>query len=129
VLRLQYGNVRILLTGDIQRATAQWLTTHISDLRADILHVPHHGSRTSTHAAFIQRVQPQVGIIPSGSGNTYGHPHPQVLATLEQHNVRVFRTDLHGAITVSSDGFHYRIDPLIINPCSPPPPVHIPPRP
>jgi competence protein ComEC len=129
VLRLQYGNVRILLTGDIQRATEQWLTTHISDLRADILHVPHHGSRTSTHADFIQRVQPEVGIITSGSGNTYGHPHPRVLATLEQHNVRVFRTDLHGAITVSSDGFHYRIDPLIINPCSPPPPVHIPPRP
>jgi competence protein ComEC len=129
VLRLQYGKVRILLTGDIQRATEQWLTTHISDLRADILQVPHHGSRTSTHADFIQRVQPQVGIITSGSGNAYGHPHPRVLATLEQHHVRVFRTDLHGAITISSDGTQYHIEPFIINPSSPLQPVHIPPRP
>jgi len=129
VLRLQYGNVRILLTGDIQRATEQWLATHIGDLRADILQVPHHGSRTSTHADFIQRVQPEVGIITSGSGNAYGHPHPRVLATLNQHNVRVFRTDLHGAITITSDGAQYHIEPLIIHPCCTSHPVQIPPLP
>jgi competence protein ComEC len=129
VLRLQYGKVRILLTGDIERATEQWLATHTDDLRADILQIPHHGSRTSTHADFIQRVQPEVGIITSGSGNSYGHPHPRVLATLEQHNVRVFRTDLHGAITITSDGTQYHIEPFILNPGSPLRPVHIPPLP
>jgi competence protein ComEC len=121
--------VRILLTGDIDRATEQWLATHTDDLRADILQRPHPGSRTSTHADFIQRVQPEVGIITSGSGNSYGHPHPRVLATLEQHNVRVFRTDLHGAITITSDGTQYHIEPFILNPGSPLRPVHIPPLP
>jgi competence protein ComEC len=128
VLRLQYGKVRILLTGDIHRATEQWLAAHIGDLRADILQVPHHGSRTSAHHDFLQRVQPEVGIITAGSGNPYGHPHPRVLATLAQHHVRVFRTDLHGAITITSDGTQYHIEPFM-HPGSPPQPVHIPPLP
>ena len=96
--------------------------------RADILHVPHHGSRTSTHPDFIQQVQPQVGIITAGSGNPYGHPHPRVLATLAQHNVRVFRTDRHGAITITSDGTQYHIEPFI-DPANPPRSVRIPPQP
>ncbi len=113
VFRLQYGNFRMLLTGDIHRATEQWLTTHIRDLRADILHIPHHGSRTSTHAGFIQRVQPKVAIITAGAGNPYGHPHSQVLDTLAQHRVHVFRTDRHGAITITSDGTQYHIETYV----------------
>ncbi len=127
VLRLQYGEVRILLTGDIQHATEQWLATHIDDLRADILHIPHHGSRTSTHPDFIERVQPAIGIITAGSGNPYGHPHPRVLETLSRYDVRVFRTDRHGAITITSDGTQYHIRPF--RPYTPPRAVHIPPSP
>jgi competence protein ComEC len=126
VLRLQYGQVRMLLTGDIQHATEQWLVEHIDDLRADILHVPHHGSRTSTHPDLIQQVQPKVAIITAGSGNPYGHPHPRVLATLAQHRVRVFRTDCHGAITIISDGATYQIETAITTPCGPLQPVQIP---
>ncbi|ETW96322.1 MAG: hypothetical protein ETSY1_27080 [Candidatus Entotheonella factor] len=122
---MQYGKVRILFTGDIQHATETWLATHIGDLRADILHVPHHGSRTSTHPELIQRVQPEAAIITAGSGNPYGHPHPRVLATLARHHVRVFRTDRHGAITITSDGTHYHIEPFI-NPRHPPRSVRIP---
>ncbi len=125
VLRLQYGDVRILFTGDIHHATEQWLATHIDDLRADILQIPHHGSRTSTHYAFIQQVQPKVGIITAGAGNSYGHPHPRVLATLAQHGVRVFRTDRHGAITITSDGTRYDIKPF--RPATSPRAIHIPP--
>ncbi len=125
VLRLQYGRVRMLFTGDIHHATEQWLVTHADDLQADILHVPHHGSRTSTHPDFIRRVQPQVGIITAGSGNPYGHPHPSVLGTLAQHDVRVFRTDRHGAITITSDGTQYHIRTFVKVP-APPRPVHIP---
>lgn len=127
VLRLQYDSVRILFTGDIQHATEQWLTAHADDLRADILQIPHHGSRTSTHPDFIQRVQPAVGIITAGSGNPYGHPHPRVLDTLAQNGVRVFRTDRHGAISITSDGTQYRIQPF--RPYTPPRSVHIPPSP
>jgi competence protein ComEC len=112
VLRLQYGSVRVLLTGDIQHATERWLLTHRADLRADILQVPHHGSRTSTLPAFVQRVRPQVGIISVGAGNSYGHPHPQVLRVLAEQQVRVFRTDHHGAITITSDGTQYQVHPF-----------------
>ena len=125
VLRLQYGKTRILLTGDIHHATEQWLAGHIDDLRADILHIPHHGSRTSTHPDFVERVQPAVGVITSGSGNSYGHPHPPTLATLAQHDVRVFRTDRHGAITVISDGERYWVETFTAYAGSPPP-VRIP---
>ena len=128
VLRLQYGKFRFLLTGDIQHATEQWLTAHMGDLRADVLHVPHHGSRTSTHPGFIQRVQPEAAIITAGAGNPYGHPHPRVLATLDRYNVRVFRTDRHGAITITSDGTGYQIDTFVpTNPSVAPRPVRIPP--
>jgi competence protein ComEC len=109
VLRLQYGGVRLLLTGDIEQATERWLLRHGTDLRAEILKVPHHGSKTSTSPAFVQRVQPRVGIISTGVDNPYGHPHPHVLDVLAQQGVEVWRTDEHGAITIVSDGTGYHI--------------------
>ncbi|MEE8302867.1 MAG: DNA internalization-related competence protein ComEC/Rec2, partial [Candidatus Tectomicrobia bacterium] len=118
VLRLQYGNVRILLTGDIQHATEQWLVRHRVDLRADILQIPHHGSKTSTSIDFIQRVRPRVGIISLGANNTYGHPHARVLDDLASQDVRIFRTDYHGAITITTDGEQYHVKPLRSGPVS-----------
>jgi competence protein ComEC len=113
VLRLQYGTVRLLLTGDIQHTTERWLLAQNADVRADILQVPHHGSKTSTLPAFVQRVQPRDGIISLGTGNPYGHPHPRVLDTLTAQQVRVWRTDAHGAITITSDGSRYDIVPFL----------------
>lgn len=109
MLRLQYGQIRLLLTGDIEQSTERWLLAQGADVRADILKVPHHGSRTSTSLAFVQRVQPRVGIISTGADNPYGHPHPQVLDLLAQQGVEVWRTDEHGAITITSDGTGYHI--------------------
>jgi competence protein ComEC len=112
VLLLQYGATRILLTSDIQHATERWLLRHSDTLHADVLQIPHHGSRTSTLPAFVQRVRPRVGIISAGAGNPYGHPHPEVLQTLAEQHVQIYRTDKHGAITITSDGTHYRVTPL-----------------
>jgi competence protein ComEC len=123
VIRLQYGTTRLLLTGDIEHATERWLLTQEVDLRADVLQIPHHGSRTSTLPEFVQRVQPRIGIISLGAANPYGHPHPQVLRTLHHHRVQIFRTDQHGAVTVVSDGTHYRVIPF--HPYRPPLPVHV----
>ena len=109
VMLLQYGAVRLLLTGDIQHATEHWLVTHRDDLRADVMQVPHHGSKTSTLPDFVRHVRPRDGIISLGAGNPYGHPHPRVLSTLAEQQVRVWRTDLHGAVTVSTDGSTYEI--------------------
>jgi len=109
VLRLQYGAVRLLLTGDIEQATERWLLAQGADLRADILKVPHHGSKTSTSLAFVQQVQPRLGIISTGANNPFGHPHPQVLDVLAHQGVEVWRTDEHGAITITSDGIGYQV--------------------
>jgi competence protein ComEC len=112
VLRLQYGTVRLLLTGDIQHFTERWLLANRVDLQADILQVPHHGSKTSTLPDFVHHVRPQVAIISLGAGNPYGHPHAQVLSTLANQGVPVFRTDHHGAITVTSDGTSFQVVPF-----------------
>jgi competence protein ComEC len=109
VLRLQYGNTRLLLTGDIEHRTEQWLLVHQPDLQADILQIPHHGSHTSTSPAFVAQVRPTVGVISAGTGNPYGHPHTQVLDVLAAQQVQVWRTDQHGAITIRSDGTHYQV--------------------
>ena len=110
VMLLQYGGVRILLTGDIQHATEHWLAARYrDDLRADVMHIPHHGSKTSPLPDFVRHVRPRDGIISLGAGNPYGHPHPRVLNTLSEQHVRVWRTDVHGAVTVSTDGSTYEI--------------------
>ncbi len=126
VLLLQYGATRVLFTSDIQHATERWLLGHSTALHADILQIPHHGSRTSTLPAFVERVRPQVGIISAGAGNPYGHPHPEVLQTLEQRHIQIYRTDKHGAVTITSDGTRYRVTPF--QPYTPPLPVLIPPQ-
>ena len=76
VLRLQYGGTRLLLTGDIEHSTERWLVAHRPDLQADILQIPHHGSKTSTSSDFVAQVRPTVGVISVGADNPYGHPHP-----------------------------------------------------
>ncbi len=58
---------------------------------------------------FVRHVRPRDGIISLGAGNPYGHPHPRVLSTLIEQQVRVWRTDVHGAVTVSTDGSTYEI--------------------
>jgi competence protein ComEC len=68
-------------------------------LQADLLKVPHHGSRGSSSMSFLQRVRPQWAVIQTGDRNPFGHPHPETLARYAVQGVQVFRTDRHGAIT------------------------------
>jgi competence protein ComEC len=72
-----------------------------ADIGADVLKVPHHGSHTND-GAFLDAVSPAVAIITVGATNPFGHPHPDTLAALEGRPV--FRTDIHGRITVRTDG-------------------------
>ena len=69
-------------------------------LRADVLLVPHHGSRSSSSAAFLAAVAPRWAIAPVGYRNRFGHPHPEVLRRLRAQGVRLLRTDHDGAIEV-----------------------------
>ena len=73
-------------------------------LRSDVLKVAHHGSRTSSSAAFLAAARPRLALVSAGAYNRFGHPAPQVLARLDAVGARVVRTDLHGALTLKTDG-------------------------
>ncbi len=102
VLRLEYGRVSLLFTGDVEREAEETLIATGAPLRADVLKIGHHGSNSATSAAFVTAVSPQVAIISVGADNSFGHPHPAVLERLA--GIEVLRTDLDGRIEVVSDG-------------------------
>lgn len=138
VLRLTYGQVSVLLTGDLDDAGEERLlaergtettkatpsgnsrktagssdspAAEVADVRATVLQVPHHGSRGSTSSAFLAHVSPSIAVIQVGADNPYGHPHSEVLHRLAaMKGLRVFRTDLQGTITIRTDGEHVEVE-------------------
>jgi competence protein ComEC len=105
VLRITYGRRRALLVGDAEHAAEEALAHRYGEaLRADLLKVGHHGSRTSTSAAFLDLVSPEVATISCGVRNRFGHPHPNTLATLAHKGVTTLRTDRGGEIVWETDG-------------------------
>ncbi|MBL8312872.1 MAG: DNA internalization-related competence protein ComEC/Rec2 [Rubrivivax sp.] len=90
--------LRLLLTGDIEAAQeAALLARAGAALQADVLLVPHHGSRTSSSAAFIEAVQPGVALVQAGYRSRYGHPAPDVIERYRRLGVPVQRSDACGA--------------------------------
>jgi len=113
IAKLTYGETEIMLTGDATSTTEQFVLKSFPHeyLDVDILKVGHHGSRTSTSEAFLRALTPEYAIISSGKGNTYGHPHSDVLDALAQAGTQVFRTDLTGTVLVKTDGKYVNIEP------------------
>lgn len=102
VLRLVYGEFRVLLTGDAGlRSEERWLAQALP-LAATVLKVGHHGSANSTDARLVAAVDPQFAVISVGAGNRHGHPTAPVLTNLAGRTV--YRTDHHGRIHFRSDG-------------------------
>lgn len=108
VVKVVYGNTSYLLTGDAERASEKDMLESGADLRADVLLIGHHGSKSSTTLSFLKKVAPQYGVIQVGDNN-YGHPTPTVLERLRKQGVEVYRNDLHGTVEIASDGHTYRI--------------------
>ena len=107
VLRIETSGHVFLLAGDIEaRAESSLLTHDPALLQADVLLVPHHGSRSSSSAAFLAAVGPGIALVSAGHGNRFGHPHPQVLARYRDAGTRVLQTSVHGAVRlrVERDG-------------------------
>ena len=109
VLRVQTAGGSMLLTGDIERLAEGNLLGKA--LKADVLLVPHHGSRTSSSEAFIEAVAPRWAVVTAGYRNRFGHPTREVLARYEQAGVRVLRTDLDGATEII-----LKQDSVLVNP-------------
>ncbi len=105
VVRITYGGRALLFVGDAEHETeAALLARAGSRLRADVLKVGHHGSRTSSTPAFVAAVAPAVAVVSVGNRNRFGHPHPATLATLAAAGASVWRTDHDGAVVVETDG-------------------------
>ena len=104
VLRLQFGSITYLLTGDIERPVERELLSRQEELHADFLKVGHHGSKTSTTPGFLAAVAPRVAVISAGADNPYGHPNQTVLDEFRGSGTRLFRTDRDGATSILTDG-------------------------
>ncbi|WP_433714253.1 ComEC/Rec2 family competence protein [Nocardia sp. CA-084685] len=98
---------RILLTGDIEAPAQQRLLHSGAPVQADVLKLPHHGSRTTTKG-FIAAVHPRLALVSVGADNTFGHPNPSVLADLADLGIAVARTDRQGDVLVLGEGRQLR---------------------
>ena len=104
VVRLDYGAFSMLLTGDAEEQTEQRFLSKDANLEAKVLKVAHHGSKYATSADFLRRVKPEIAIISCGEWNRYGHPNQGVLDRLKAANVKLYRTDLQGEVTITTRG-------------------------
>lgn len=104
VLRVTYGDIRFLLTGDMEELAEKELVEAGVDLKADVLKVGHHGSASSTSYRFLREVAPTYGVISLAAFNEYGHPHRDPLSRLMDADVTIYRTDKMYDIVAFTDG-------------------------
>ena len=112
-LKLSYGEVDILFTGDIEGETDAALLAWGARLQAEVLKVAHHGSSTSSSARFLRAVRPDWAVISVGQFNRFGHPSSAVVTALQENGASVLRTDRSGAVILSSDGRSITVDTAI----------------
>ena len=100
VLRVEGPGAMLLLTGDAEQEVEAELLAAGVDLRADVLKMGHHGSRTSSTWGFLDAVGAQLFLVSAGTGNSYAHPHPETLEKAEALGVELLRTDVHGRVSL-----------------------------
>jgi competence protein ComEC len=104
VLKFTFGENTFLLTGDIERDAEDGLLKRGADLVADVIKVPHHGSRSSSTEAFVNSVRPRFAVISVGRRSVFGHPHSEVVERWKAAGAEVLTTGERGTVTVVSDG-------------------------
>ena len=104
VLELRWRDVSVLLTGDIGKAVEGDVASATPPARLRIVKIPHHGSLTSSTAAFLKAIHPTIAIASAGRANHFGHPVPEILQRYRDAGAEVFRTDRDGAVTLDTDG-------------------------
>ena len=103
VLRIVYGEISFLFTGDMESSAEADLLDAGVELKSTVLKVGHHGSNTSSSYRFLREVAPTYGVISVGTDNSYGHPHEEILSRYRDADVKLYRTDLQGDIICTSD--------------------------
>ena len=101
VVRITYGKTVMLFTGDAEHVIENQLLN--SGIDADVLKVGHHGAGSASSSSFIKAVSPDIAVISVGEGNSYGHPHADTLAILNEFGANIYRTDEQGTIVVTAD--------------------------
>jgi len=110
VAKLIYNKFSMLLTGDAEKESeALMLKSYAGELKSNVLKAGHHGSNTSSTPELLKAVGAEAAIISLGANNDYHHPHPSTLKKYEQAKLKVYRTDLDGTVTITSDGNTYNI--------------------
>ncbi|MBA4493100.1 DNA internalization-related competence protein ComEC/Rec2 [Paenactinomyces guangxiensis] len=100
VFLLSVYHYRVMMTGDLEHTGEKKILSAWDLPEVHLLKVAHHGSRTSTQEEWLQALRPRQAVISAGTGNRYGHPSPEIIQRLQSYGVRIWRTDLHGAVTV-----------------------------
>jgi competence protein ComEC len=104
VLQIKFGEHSILLTGDIEKAAEGSLIASQQELKADVVKVPHHGSKTSSTESFVLATKPAFAIISVGQHSMFGHPHKEVVERWQSNGATMLTTGNCGTITVATDG-------------------------
>ena len=102
VLRLDFGDTSYLFTGDMEKDVEETILS--KNIQVDVLKVGHHGSNTSTSSKFLDKVNPKYAVICVGNGNSYGHPHKEVVERINSKDIQIYRTDKDGTIILTSNG-------------------------
>jgi competence protein ComEC len=113
VLRLQFGQRAVLLTGDIETGAENAMLRASENLRVDVVKVPHHGSRTSSTEPFVLAARPSVAIISVGQTSVFGHPHKEVVERWQVSGAEVMTTGRCGTITVTTDGRELKVGKFV----------------
>jgi competence protein ComEC len=116
VVRLGVKGRHLLLAGDLEAEGEAALVRGGRPLTAEVLKVPHHGGRTSSMPEFLQGVRPAVAIVSAGYHNRFRHPHAEALDRYRAIGARVFRTDVHGAVTIEASGDGVVVRPFVGGP-------------
>lgn len=103
-LIIKNGDNKFLFSGDAGEDAEKDILDNDIDISADVYHVAHHGSKTSTSKDFFKAINPDYAVISCAEGNSYGHPHAETLNTLRTNGVKVYRTDEEGSIVAIADG-------------------------
>ena len=123
VLYLTYKKFSILLTGDLGKIGEQKILERmnnkqppfdrLSTIKSVVLKLGHHGSKHSTSKGWLEEVAPQVVLVSCKKKNRYNHPHPSVITNMRKKNIKIYRTDLQGAVIIRTDGNKYLIETVL----------------
>ena len=113
VLHLRYKEAGLLLTGDAETRAIENILRQKKIRPCQVLKIPHHGGALDNLPLFLDNLAPRTAVISVGA-NSFGHPHPETLSALEEKGVQVYRTDLHGAITLKSNGYIWRTETTLL---------------